>query len=157
LNAVAVNGCGEPVLSKKMGRKFSSWSYSLQKAGVRIATYRPSIFLIAGVILAAAIFLLGGGIYDILMWSQMNPYILLSGGRYLSYIPYSIHEQVLMGSIGVMILYTLSTGGLLMIYQSTRYIRNPRQASLLIKIGAALMLIAFVAIEVVLYWIINFQ
>jgi hypothetical protein len=157
LNAVAVNGRWEPVLSKKMGRKFSSWSYTLQKAGVKIATYRPSSFLIAGVIIAGAIFLLGGGIYDILMWSQMNPYILLSSGRYLSYVPYQIHEQVLMGSIGVIILYILSTVGLLMIYQSTRYIRNPRQVSLLIKIGAGLMLISFVAIESVLYWIINFQ
>jgi hypothetical protein len=140
-----------------MGRKFSSWSYSLQKAGVKIATYRPSSLVIAGVAIGAAIFLLGGGIYDILMWSQMNPYILLSSGRYLSYIPYSIHEQVLMGSIGVMILYTLSTVGLLMIYQSTKYFRNPSQVSLLIKIGAGLMLISFVAIESVLYWIINFQ
>jgi hypothetical protein len=138
-----------------MGRKFSSWSYSLQKAGVKIATFRPSRSLIAVAVIAAAIFLLGGGIYDILM----GPMTILpiGQGRFLSFIPYSVHEQLLMGSIGVMVLYVLGTAGLLMIYQSTRYIRNPRQVSLLIKIGAALILIAFVAVEAVLYWILNFQ
>jgi hypothetical protein len=139
----------------KMGRKVSSWSYSLQKLGVRIATYRPSRLLVAVVVVAAAIFLLGGGIYDILM--EPMAYYPIGEGRILSFVPYSIHEQLLMGSLGVMVLYVIGTVGLLMIYRSTRYIRNPRQVSLLIKVGAALILVAFVAIEVVLYWIINFE
>jgi hypothetical protein len=141
--------------SKKVGRKVSSWSYSLQKAGVRIATFRPSRLLITVAVIAIAIFLLGGGIYDILM--EPLTIITLSSGKYLSFVPYSVHEQLLMGSVGVMILYTLGTIGLLMIYRSTRYIRNPSQVSLLIKVGVGLMLIAFIAIETILYWIINYS
>lgn len=120
-----------------------------------MAKYRPSPILVAAVIMAFSIFLLGGGIYDIFM----EPLAIwhIGGGRFISYVPYRIHEQLLMGSIGVMIIYSLGALGLLLIYQSTRYIRNPRQVSLLSKIGVALFLIAFAAVEFILYWVIHFQ
>jgi len=56
-----------------------------------------------------------------------------------------------------MILYALGALGLLLIYQSTKYIRNPRQVSSILRIGVALILIAFVAVEAILYWKLNFQ
>jgi len=138
-----------------MRRRFSSASFSIQKASLRLAKYRPSPILVAAVIMAFSIFLLGGGIYDIFM----DPLAIwhIGGGRFISYVPYRIHEQLLMGSIGVMIIYSLGALGLLLIYQSTRYIRNPRQVSLLSKIGVALFLIAFAAVEFILYWVIHFQ
>lgn len=138
-----------------MRRRFSSASFSIQKVSVRLAKYRPSPILVAGVVMAVSIFLLGGGIYNIFM----EPYAIipLSGGRFLTNIPYRIHEQLLLGSIGIMILYTLGAVGLLLIYQSTRYIRRPRQVSLLSKIGVGLFLIAFATVEFILYWIIHFQ
>lgn len=141
-------------MSKKTNRKFSSWGYSLQKLSTKLATYRPSQVLIAIIVMAAAIFLLGGGIYDILM----NPVaaIPIGSGRFLTFIPYQIHDQVFLGSVAVMILYALGTTGLLLIYRSTRYVRNPHQVSLLTKIGVALILIAYVAIEIDLYWILHY-
>jgi len=142
-------------LSKKMKRRFSSASFSIQKVSVRLAKYRPSPILVAAVVMAVSIFLLGGGIYDIFM----EPYAIIpiGGGRFISYVPYRIHEQLLMGSIGVMILYSLGALGLLLIYQSTRYIRRPRQVTLLSRIGVALFLVAFAAVEFILYWVIHFQ
>jgi hypothetical protein len=142
-------------LSKRMRRRFSSASFSLQKASLRLAKYRPSPFLVAAVVMGASIFLLGGGIYDIFM--EPLTILPIGGGRFLSYVPYRIHEQLLMGSIGVMILYSLGAVGLLLIYHSTRYIRKPQQVSLLSKVGVALFLISFVAVEFVLYWILHFQ
>jgi len=142
-------------LSKKMKRRFSSTSFSLQKASLRLAKYRPSPFLVAAAVMGASIFLLGGGIYDIFM--EPLTILPIGGGRFLSYVPYRIHEQLLMGSIGVMILYSLGAVGLLLIYQSTRYIRKPQQVSLLSKVGVALFLISFVAVESLLYWILHFQ
>ena len=142
-------------LSKKMKRRFSSASFSLQKASLRLAKYRPSPFLVAAFVMGASIFLLGGGIYDIFM--EPLTILPIGGGRFLSYVPYRIHEQLLMGSIGVMILYSLGAVGLLLIYQSTRYIRKPQQVSLLSKVGVALFLVSFVAVEFVLYWILHFQ
>ena len=137
-----------------MNRKFSSLSYSLQKAGMKIATYKPSLFLIALVIMGISIFLVGGGVYDI----SNSPLTILptSSGGFLSYLPYRIHEQVLIGSLGVMILYAVGAAGLLLIYYSTRFIRNPHSVSLLSRIGIVLLIIAFVAIEIELYWILNY-
>ena len=140
-------------MSKK-SRKFSSWGYSLQKVSTKLATYRPSQLLIAIAAMAAAIFLLGGGIYDILM----NPIAAypLGSGRFLAFIPYQIHDQLLLGSVAVMILYALGTTGLLLIYRSTGHVRNPHQVSLLTKIGVALILISYIAIEIDLYWILHY-
>jgi uncharacterized membrane protein len=138
-----------------MGKKFSSRRHALQKITTKLATYRPSSFFVAAIVMSAAIFLLGGGIYDILM--EPVAAIPLGSGRFLSFIPYQIHEQLLLGSIAVMILYALGTTGLLLIYRSTRFVRNPRQVSFLTKIGAAFILVSFVAIELVLYWILNYQ
>ncbi|NIM45680.1 MAG: hypothetical protein GTO54_08680, partial [Nitrososphaeria archaeon] len=56
-----------------------------------------------------------------------------------------------------MFLYCLGAVGLLLIYYSTSYIRRPRQLSLLSKVGVALFLLAFAAVEFMLYWIIHFR
>jgi uncharacterized membrane protein len=137
-----------------MGKKFSSWRYTLQKLTTKLATFRPSRTFIAVLVMAASIFLLGGGIYDILM-EPIAAYPLGSG-KFLSFIPYQIHEQLLSGSVSVMLLYALGGSGLLMIYRGTRFVRNPRQTSLYTRIGVALIVVSFVAIEVVLYWIMNY-
>lgn len=141
-------------MPKKIRRKFSSASFSLQKAGLGLAKYRPSRFLVAAAVMGVSIFLLGGGIYDIFM----EPLAILPIGQtFIVYVPYRIHEQLLMGSIGVMFLYALGAVGLLLIYYSTRYVRRPGQLSLLSKVGVALFLLAFAVVEFVLYWIIHFQ
>ena len=141
-------------MSKKASRKVSSWRYRLQKAGVRIVAFRVSPTLIAAVVMAFSVFLLGGGIYDV-AWKP--PAIYPWEGRFLSYIPYRIHEQLLMGSVGVMILYGLGALGLILVYHSTKYVRRPRQLSILSMVGIALLLVAFIAVELTLYWILHFQ
>ncbi len=142
-------------MSKKTRRRLSSASYSLQKASLKLATYRPSTILIAVIVMGISIFLLGGGIYDIFM--EPLAILPIGSGRFLSYIPYRIHEQLLVGSIGVMILYAIGAAGLLLIYYSTKYVRNPRQVSFLSKIGVVLLLLAFISVEAVLFWILNYQ
>jgi hypothetical protein len=143
----------EPKMSRKIKQNFSSLGYRLQKFSLKVATYRPSSLVLAFIAMAAAIFLLGGGIYDLFM--EPLTYIP-TGGRILSYIPYHIHEQLLIGSIGVMILYVMGSAGLLLIYYSTKYVRSPRQVSLLLRIGVALLLISFMLVEAVLFWILNY-
>jgi len=142
-------------MSKKTRRRLSSASYSLQKASLKLATYRPSTILIAVIVMGISIFLLGGGIYDIFM--EPLAILPIGSGRFLSYIPYRIHEQLLVGSIGVMILYAIGAAGLLLIYYSTKYVRNPRQVSFLSRIGVVLLLLAFISVEAVMFWILNYQ
>jgi hypothetical protein len=120
---------------------------------LKVATYRPSPIFIAAAVTGISIFLLGGGVYDIIM----EPLAILPvGGRFLSFLPRRLHEQLLIESIGIMIFYVLGALGLLLIYYSTRYIRNPRQVSLLSKISVALLLVAFIAVEAILFWKLNY-
>ena len=90
-----------------MSRSRSSLSYSLRKIAEKIASYSPSSATTAVLVMMASIFLLGGGVYNIFMYDELPAIFPLGGGRFLSYVPYQIHEQLLSGSIGVMILYGL--------------------------------------------------
>lgn len=141
-------------MTKKNNRKFSAWRYSFRKISNKFTTYSPSPFFISLIAMAIAIFLLGGGVYNIIMSPVAA--IPIGSGRFLAFIPYQIHEQLLVGSLAVMILYALGVTGLLLIYRSTRYVRYPHQASMLIGIGVALIVIAYVAIEINLHYILHF-
>lgn len=142
-------------MSKKKNRINSSFMLSIHKASVRLITYRPSPVIVAAIVMGISIFLLGGGIYNIMM----DPLAVLpiGSGRFISYVPYRIHEQLLMGSLSTMVLYLLGAVGLLLIYSSTKHIRNPNQVSLLTKIGLALLIVAFIFVEAVMFWILHFQ
>jgi len=142
---------------RKLKQKLSSLIYSLQKAAWKTATYRPSPHLIALIVMGISIFLLGGGVYDILNASTIPSVIPLNGNRFIFFYPYYLHEQILTESIVVMILYALGASGLWLIYRSTKYVRSPRQVSFLLRIGVALIILAFVAVEIVLYWKLNFS
>ncbi|HIE18804.1 TPA: hypothetical protein EYP75_03670 [Candidatus Bathyarchaeota archaeon] len=141
-------------MPRESRNKNPSRSRSIRKAYVKIATYRPPRSLIAAIVIGVSIFLLGGGIYDLFM----NPLAVLpvGAGRFLAFIPYRINEQLLVGSIGVMILYALGALGLILIYYSTRYMHNQRYAFILMGIGASLLLISFIMVESILFWIMNY-
>ncbi len=109
--------------------------------------------MIAAVIMAASIFLLGGGVYDILVQPLS---VLPLSGRFIFFYPLYLHEQLLYESMGVMILYAIGSVGLFLIYQSTKYIRNQRQFSLVFRISVALFVLSFIAIEILLYWKLNY-
>ena len=141
-------------MPRDLRSKNPSRKYSLQKAYLKIMTYRPSRSLIAAILIAIAIFLLGGGVYDV--FRKPPPVLLIGAGRYLAYYPYNINEQLLVGSIGVMILYALGSLGLILIYHSTRYMHYSRRHSLIfIWIGVALLLISFIIVESIMFWILH--
>ncbi len=127
--------------------KLSSATYSLRKSINKLINYRPSPYLIATILMFITIFLLGGGIYDIS--EPIRSVIPYYRGFILLYP--SLHEQVLSESIAIMITYALGAAGLILIYRSARYRRNPSQASLMTQLGAALLIIAFIIAESVLY------
>lgn len=124
-------------------RKISSMIiYSMRKAISRIMGYRLPRHIMAVIMLAIAIFLFGGGVYDIVIQPDV--------WFYPPFHPH-LHEQLLGESLAIMILYALGALGLILIYQSSRYRRSPRHASLLIWIGIVLLITVFITIEVVFY------
>jgi hypothetical protein len=132
-------------MSKWFRKRFSSIAFSLQKTYGRIMTAKPSTFVIAAAVVASAIFLLGGGIYDILM--QPIVAIVASGGRVISFYPFGLTEQLLLESMIIMVFYALGIVGFLMAYRSTKYAYSPRQAYRFLLIGCALLLIAYILVE----------
>ena len=126
-------------------RRISSLAFSLQKSYWKIITAKPSIFVIAVIAVATSIFLLGGGIYDLLekpYWAYFQ-----EGGSIIVYYPYDINSQFLIESMVVMAGYALGVVGFLLTYQSTKYAYRPRQAYILLLVGCVLVIIAYIFIE----------
>ena len=135
-------------MARKARRSASSLSYYLQKTYQRIVTLKPSTILLATVAIAASVFLLGGGIYDLLE----RPIIaFVSAGRPIIYYPQALNEQLLGESIAAMILYALGVMGLILVYQSTKYAYNPREAFTMLLIGLLLLLIGWALVEFYLF------
>lgn len=136
-------------MARKAKRTFSSMSYSFQKLYKQISTIKPSNMVLAAIALSIAIFLFGGGIYLIIV----KPYpAIYYGGRFLFVYP-QLSEQWVSDSLIAMILFALGVTGTLLMYQSTKYAYNPRQAYLMFLMGATLLIIAYISVEAILhYW-----
>ncbi len=128
-----------------VSKRISSLAFSLQKTYERLLTAKPSLFVVGILAVAACLFLLGGGIYDILI--QPIVAIVASGGRIISFYPYGITEQLLLESVIIMIFYAMGFAGFLIAYRSTKYAYNPRQAYRFLLVGIVLLLIAYVLVE----------
>ena len=128
--------------------RLSSLGFRLQRAIRKIATAKPSIFVIASVIVVSTVFFLGGGVYDFLA----QPLIAVPmGRRVLFFYPYSVHEQAVLESLLVMTSYVMGFFGVFLMYQSTKYAYKPRQAYILLLSGVVLLLIAYIYIENLLW------
>jgi hypothetical protein len=128
-----------------VSKRISSLAFSLQKTYERILTAKPSLFIIAILAVAVSLFLLAGGIYDILIKPIIA--IVASGGRIISFYPYGITDQLLLESVIIMIFYAIGFAGFLIAYRSTKYAYNPRQAYRFLLVGCVLLLIAYVLVE----------
>ncbi|MGB9740566.1 MAG: hypothetical protein ACP5IM_02125 [Candidatus Bathyarchaeia archaeon] len=131
-------------MSRKVKKQISSASYSLTKFYKKITTTKPSSLALSVMAIAVAVFLFGGGLYNIIM----KPYpAVYYGGRFYFLYP-ELGSQFIFDSLVSMILYGLGIVGLIIMYQSTKYAYKPRQAYMMFLIGVALILIAYVYLEV---------
>jgi len=131
-------------MSKKVKRQMSSASYSLTKLYKKLATAQPSSLAISALAIAAAVFLFGGGLYNIIM----KPYpAVYYGGRFYLLYP-ELGSQFIFDSLISMILYALGIVGVISMYQSTKYAYKPRQAYMIFLVGIALILIAYIYLEI---------
>ncbi|MEM2935719.1 MAG: hypothetical protein QW231_00900 [Candidatus Bathyarchaeia archaeon] len=130
---------------RRIRRWFSSIPFYTQKAYQKMMTVKPSLLLIAVATIALSIFLLGGGVYDILE----KPYAILPQTRgFIVFYPYDLGQQFLNESITLMLLYFIGVIGFLLMYQSTQYAYKPRQAFILLLIGGALVALTYLGCEI---------
>jgi len=131
-------------VTRRVKRNLASLSYMLQRAYWKIVTAKPSVMVFAVAIIAASIFLLGGGVYDLL---EKPFFAIFIQGRFIGVYPYSLNEQLLAESIFVMLIYAIGASGLLLTYQSTKYAYRPRQAFMFLLIGVIFIIVAYIAVE----------
>ncbi len=130
-------------MSRWIKRKFSSFTYLARKTYWKMVTAKPSLLVTAFAAIGLCAFLLGGGVYDILL----RPRIMWGN----SFVHPRLHEQVLLESLTAMIVYAMGVTGFLITYQSTKYAYKPRQAFMMLLTGVALIFIAYLYIEIVLW------
>ncbi len=136
-------------MARKAKKTAVSMSYSLQKLYTKLSTAKPSVFALAVIAMAVAIFLYGGGLHLIIVRPLPAVYY---GERFLFVYP-QLSEQWVSDSLIAMILFSLGVAGTMFIYQSTKYAYKPRQAYLTFIIGAILLIMAYISLEAVLhYW-----
>jgi uncharacterized membrane protein len=109
-----------------------------------ITTAKPSSFVIGILVVSVAVFLFGGGLYDLIMKPLPAVYY---GGRFLFLYP-QLTEQFISDSIVAIALYALGIIGMIAMYQSTKYIYKPRQAYMMLIIGFALVFMTYIFLEV---------
>ncbi len=130
-------------MSKNVKRSVSNLSFSLNRLYRTLTSSRPSNLIIPIVAIGFAVFLFGGGLYDIIMKPLPAVYY---GGRFLFLYP-QLSEQFIGDSIVAMTIYALGIIGLIALYQSTKYVYKPRQAYMMMIIGVALLFLAYVFLE----------
>jgi hypothetical protein len=136
-------------MSKALKKRISSLSYSLNNVYRRISSMEPSTFVLSMIAIAVAVFLFGGGLYDLIMTPYPAIYSNSTGGFIFLYPRLS--EQFISDSIVAIILYALGTIGLIAIYQSTKYAYKPRQAYMTFMIGIVLLFLSYIFIEATIH------
>jgi hypothetical protein len=130
-------------MSKKAKRRASSMSFSLSRWFSRLSTTKPSSLVISIVVIAYAIFLFGGGLYTIIS----SPLPAFYTGRGFIFLYPELGRQFIADTVISVMLYAIGFAGLLAIYQSTKYAYKPRQAYMMLVIGVALLLLAYIFLE----------
>jgi hypothetical protein len=131
-------------MSHKVKREISSLPFTMNKFYRRISNIRPSAMTLSILAMAFAVFLFGGGLYDIIMKPDPAVYY---GGRFIFLYP-DLSRQFLADSIEAMMLFTLGAVGLVAVYQSTKYAYKPRQAYMLFLVGVVLLFLTYILLEV---------
>jgi hypothetical protein len=131
-------------VSRKVKKRVSSMSFSINRLYRRISTARPSTLITSAIAMAIAIFLFGGGLYDIIV-TPIPAYYSTSTGFIFLYPRLS--DQFLTDSMIAMILYSLGIIGLVVMYQSTKYAYKPRQAYMMFLVGTVLLMSAYIFLE----------
>ncbi len=137
-------------MSQRVRRIATSLSFSLSRLYRGVSTAKPSSLVLSSIVMAFAIFLFGGGLYNVIRRPLPSAYVEVpGGGRFLFLYP-QLSEQFVTDSMIATILYSLGIIGAISMYQSTKYVYKPRQAYLTFLMGFSLLVIAYIFLEVAL-------
>lgn len=127
-------------ISWRARRFFVNLGYRFRAIGIpQTRARRPSTTLLVFAMMFFVVFILAGGVFDILE----TPLALLPKGSGWTFVyKGSISIQTLNESILAGLLYFLGVLGLYLLLRSTRQVYNPRQAYITLIVGLMVTLIA---------------
>ncbi|MEM2099210.1 MAG: hypothetical protein QXU99_05665 [Candidatus Bathyarchaeia archaeon] len=140
-------------MAKKFKKQKETDSFTLSRLFSKISTMQPSTFALSLIVIGTAIFLFGGGLYTLANYATIQPSAYYQG-RFLFLYP-DLGNQFISDTLISVALYIMGFIGILAIYQSTKYAYKPRQAYMLLIIGASLLLLAYLFVEVAVHWKMN--
>jgi hypothetical protein len=112
----------------------------------RIPLAKPPTILLIFLMVSISIFILGGGIYDIML-TPIN--ILPTPTQPIFYYP-GMTEQTMTESINFVFYLIIGVLGGYITFQSTRFVYRPREARMYLVIGIVMMIFAFIGCETLL-------
>jgi len=129
---------------REFGGKKESISQSMYRIYNRISGIEPSSSVLSIITVVIAVFLLGGGVYNIVVQPLPSIYY---GDQFIFLYP-QLNEQFITDSIVAMIMYSVGALGLVVMYRSTKSAFKPRQAYYTLLSGVILLLLAYIFLEV---------
>jgi hypothetical protein len=130
-------------MSDKVKKEATGLSFSISKLFSRISTMKPSSVVVSAVVMGVAVFLLGGGVYDIIN----QPFAAIYYNSRFYFLYPSLNEQFIFDTVVSGILYITGFIGLITMFQSSRHAYNPRQAYMMMIIGVTLVFLSYLFIE----------
>jgi hypothetical protein len=130
-------------MTSKLKKSSSEMSFSLSRWFRKLTTNAPTAFIVTVVGISYVVFLFGGGLYTLITHPQPSAYV---NGRFFFLYP-DISSQFVADTLISVTLYALGFLGLLFIYQSSKSAYKPRQAYMMMVIGVAFVLLAYVFLE----------
>ncbi|MFQ6076503.1 MAG: hypothetical protein ACE5Z5_10280 [Candidatus Bathyarchaeia archaeon] len=112
----------------------------------QVSPTKPPSSVIVILMVLISIFILGGGVYNIMM----KPLALLPTPTYPIFFYFGLHEQMLSESLIFIFLLIIGVIGGYLAYRSTRYLYRPREAMIMMLIGVTMLFLAFIGCEYVL-------
>jgi hypothetical protein len=133
-------------MSDKIKKTSENMSFSLSRWFRKLSTNAPSTLVITATGIAYAIFLLGGGLYDLINFQTIQPSGYQATGQFYFLAP-NLSYQFVADTIIAVALYALGFLGLLALYKSTKSAYKPRQAYMLLVVGVAFLLLSYIFLE----------
>jgi hypothetical protein len=130
-------------MSSKLKKRSSDVSFGLSRWFRRIHTTTPSALVLTIAGIAYCVFLFGGGLYTLIT----HPASAYVGQTQILFLYPNISGQFVSDTIIACILYAFGFIGLLAIYQSTKSAYKPRQAYMLLVIGATFLILSYIFLE----------
>jgi len=111
-----------------------------------------STSIIVVLVVALSIFILGGGVYDIIMARQGELIALLPTPSYPRFYYQGMTDQTFNESAYFIIFLIIGVSGGYISFISSRRAYRPREARMYLMIGIAMMVVATIGCEVILTW-----